>query len=130
MQEQDGLTPGERELERAMKSLSPSAPGIDPITAAFTAGQRSTQKHIHVWRAAAALMLVIGAASWLMPARHAAVVQPHEFSETNVAIQFPPQPPAPQSLQALQQVVNEKGLDALPAANIPTVHLLRIGDAF
>jgi hypothetical protein len=127
MQEQDGLTPGERELELAMKSLSPIAARIDPIAAAFAAGRRSGHKHIYLWRATAVLMLLVGAGSWLAPARRNVVVQPHEFSEPAVALQ---PPPAAESLQVLQRTVLEKGLDGLPAENIPAVRVLRAEDIF
>jgi hypothetical protein len=129
MQEQNGLTPAEQELELAMKSLSPSATRIDPVAAAFDAGRRSSQKYVRLWRAAAVFILLIGAGSWLAPARHITVVRPHEVSEPAIALQ-PSQPPAAESLQALQQTVSEKGLDGLPAANVPTVHILRVEDSF
>jgi hypothetical protein len=136
MQEQDGLTPdgltlGERELESAMKSLSPSAARIDPVAAAFTAGRRSGQRPMHLWRAAAVLMLLVSAGSWFAPARRNVAVQPQQFSEPAVAIQpSPPEPLAAESLQVLQETVREKGLDGLPAENIPAVHVLHADDIF
>jgi len=133
MQEQDGLTPGERELELAMKSLSPAAARIDPIAAALAAGHRSARRQLRLWRAAAVFMLLIGVGSWLTRARHVAVVPPHDFSEPAVAFRPPPEPakpPAAESVLVLQEAVLEKGLDGLPAANIPTVRVLRAGDIF
>jgi hypothetical protein len=145
MQEQDGLTPdglppeglnphglspGARELELAMKSLSPAAARIDGIAAAFAAGRRSGERPMRVWRAAAVLMLLVGAGSWLMPARHNAAVPSQEFSP---AIAIEPSPAAPlaaESLQVLQQTVREKGLDGLPAENIPAVHVINAEDIF
>jgi hypothetical protein len=136
MQEQDGLTPdgltpGERELELAMRSLSPSATRIDPIAAAFAAGRRSGQRPMHLWRAAAVLMLLVSAGSWLAPARRNAIVQPQQFSEPAVAIQpSRSEPLAAESMQVLEQTVREKGLDGLPAENIPAVHVLHPDDIF
>jgi hypothetical protein len=136
MQEQDGLTPdglspGETELESAMRSLSPSAARIDPIAAAFTAGRRSSQRPMRIWRAAAVLMLLMGAGSWLAPARRNPPVQPRGFSEPAVAIQpAPAEPLAAESMQVLEQTVREKGLDGLPAENIPAVHVLHPDDIF
>jgi hypothetical protein len=127
MQDQNGLTPGERELESAMKSLSPAAARIDPIAAAFAAGQRSGRRPVRLWRAAAVLMLLIGAGSWLAPIRHSVVVEPHEFSEPVVVLR---PPPAAESLQVLQQTVFEKGLDALPTENIPAIRVLHPEDIF
>jgi hypothetical protein len=132
MQDQNGLTPDERELELAMKSLSPAAVRIDPISAAFAAGLRSGRRPMRLWRAAALFMLLIGAGSWLAPFRHPVVVQPHDHFEPAIALQTPaePRPLAAESVQMLQQIVSEKGLDGLPAANIPAVHILRVGDIF
>jgi hypothetical protein len=135
MQEQDGLTPdglspADHELESAMKSLSPMATRIDPIAAAFAAGRRSGRGHIQLWRAAAVLMLLIGAGSWLAPVRQSVVVQPDDLSEPTIAIQQPPPPPAAESMQVLEQTVREKGLDGLPAANIPAVHEVHADDIF
>jgi hypothetical protein len=130
MQEQDGLTPGERELELAMKSLSPAAARIDPIAAALAAGRRSGRRQLRLWRAAAVFMLLIGVGSWLAPARRSAVVPPHDFSEPVVAFRPPAEPLAAESVQALQEAMREKGPDGLPAANIPTVRILRAGDVF
>jgi hypothetical protein len=131
MQEQNGLTPAEQELELAMKSLSPTAARIDPITAAFAAGRRSAQRPMHLWRASAVLMLLLSAGSWFAPARRNAPVRPREFSEPAVAIQASPaEPLAAESMQLLEQTVREKGLDGLPAANIPAVHEVNADDIF
>lgn len=127
MQEQDGLTPGERELELAMKSLSPAMAGINPIAAAFAAGRRSSERSMRVWRAVAVLMLVVGAGSWLMPLTN----DKAKISEPAIAIQpRGAEPPAAESLQALQQTIREKGLDGLPAENIPAVHVINAEDIF
>lgn len=133
MQEQNGLNPDQRELESALRSLVPAARRIDPIAAAFAAGRGSGRRQLHLWQAGAVLMLLIGAGSWLAPARHGAVVQSHDLPEPTVALRPPPPPAEPlaaESLQALQETVREKGLDGLPAANIPTVHILHAGDNF
>jgi hypothetical protein len=104
---------------------------IDPIAAAFDAGLRSGRRPMHLWRAVAVLMLLIGAGNWLTPARRNAVVRPDNLSEPVIAIQQPPPPPpAAESLRVLQQMVSEKGLDSLPAENIPAVHFLHAEDIF
>jgi hypothetical protein len=127
----DGLTPGESELELALRSLNPAAARIDRIAAAFAAGRRSGQRPMRIWRAAAVLMLLISAGSWLAPARRNTAIQPQQFSEPAVAIQpSPPEPLAAESLQVLQETVREKGLDGLPAENIPAVHVLHADDIF
>jgi hypothetical protein len=131
MQEQDGLSPGEIELELTLRSLNPAAARIDPIAAAFAAGRRSGQRPMRIWRAAAVLMLLISAGSWLAPERRNTAIPPQQFSEPAVAIQpSPPEPLAAESLQVLQETVREKGLDGLPAENIPAVHVLNADDIF
>jgi hypothetical protein len=133
MQEPDGLNDGQRELESALKSLHPAAARIDPIVAAFTAGRKSSRHQLHLWRSATVLILLVCAASWLMPLKRNAAVQPRDFSESNIALRSPqpsPEPLAPQSLQALQQTVRDQGLDALPATKLPDVQLINLNNTF
>lgn len=53
------LSPGERELEAAMGSLKPVTPaGVDRDRMLFAAGAASARQSLHVWRAAAAVLVV------------------------------------------------------------------------
>ena len=129
MQEPNGLNNSQRELESALRSLSPAAAKIDPITAAFTAGRRSSRRQLHLWRSAAVLILLVAAASRFMPIGHHAAVRPRDLSESTIALRSP-QPPAPQSEIALQEIVSKKGLDALPSANLPIIQAVNVGNLF
>jgi hypothetical protein len=133
MQEPNGLNDEQRELESALRSLSPAAARIDPIAAAFNAGHRSSGHQLRIWRSAAALILLIAVASRLMPSGHNTDIQPHELTESTIALRSPqllPEPAAPQSLMVLQQIVRERGLDALPPVNLPGVQVISTGNIF
>ena len=128
------LTPADRELEAALKSLAPSrTTDIDPVAAAFAAGSRSARRQVRFWRSAAAAVLVIGIGSWLIPFDRAphppptlATVPPPPV----VIAAAPPAPPGSHSLVALQHVVHEKGVDGLPTTEAPTVRNFRLTDLF
>ena len=133
MQDNDALSGAQRELELALRSVPPSSSRLDPIAAAFNAGRRSVRGSVHRWRSAAALALLIGAASWLAPARHSATTAPPESSGFMLAVQPPPSVPRPlsdQSVLALQEVVRKKGMDDLPAPHLPAVKIVRAEDLF
>jgi len=105
-------------FERLLKSVPPTAVRIDPVAAAFVAGQRSTRGQIRIWQSVAAVMLFFGVGGVLLsntdrnpgiaPSPALAVVQ-------NSA----PGPICAQSLIMLQHSVREKGIDGLPAAYVP-----------
>jgi hypothetical protein len=71
MQNQNELTPAERELELALKSLRPVASRIDPVAAALTAKRRASHRRVRLWQAAAAAAIggfaVWMAAGWRAP---------------------------------------------------------------
>jgi hypothetical protein len=132
-----GLKPGQRELERALRSLAPRAPRVDPVAAAFDAGRRSSRRHVQLWRSAAAALLLIAGGSWLIPIgrRGADVTRPVSPGSTLVIHMRPLQPapaqPLPdESLIMLQQAMREKGLDGLPAPRLPAVRPVAAGDLF
>jgi hypothetical protein len=130
MQEPNGMSDEQLELESALRSLSPAAAKIDPVAAAFTAGQRSIRRQLRLWRSAAVLILLVAGASRLIPTGHNSVVPPSVRADRTVAVQTPPEPPAPQSVLVLQETIREKGLDALPSANVPNVQIINIGNFF
>lgn len=117
--EPNGLNEPERELESVLRSLSPTSAGIDPIAAAFTAGRRSGARRLHAWQSAAAVLLLLVIGIRLMPARHGGAIEPTNSSTATVATEAP----APQSVEALETVIREKGVDALQATNVPAVQL-------
>jgi hypothetical protein len=131
MQEQDGLNPAERELESALKSVTPAAIGVDCVAAGFAAGARSMRREVRVWRSAAVLILALGAGSWLIPIGRERVAQPLERGSASVARATHPQrsePLSPQSVLALGAAVRKNGLDALPAAYLPAAETIRARD--
>src|SRR5688572_26113893 len=103
MQEQDGLNPADRELEMALKSLTPAPTGIDAIAAAYSAGRRAAQHQLNLWRSAAAAMLLIGAGIWIIPNGRDATTGPLAIDQqlaTNDAVAK--HSPAPSSLVVLR----------------------------
>lgn len=119
MFEQDELNPPDREFEAALKSLTPKAARIDPVAAAFSAGQRSALREVRGWRIATAVMAIVGAGSWVLPAeqnffgdKRAAVIVAHSPEMRGVS---------EQSMINLQKVVWEKGVEGLtPVQLAPT----------
>jgi hypothetical protein len=130
MQEPNGLNDEQRELELALRSLSPAVANIDPIAAAFTAGRKSSRRQLRLWRSAATLMLLIAVASRLIPTGRNSAVVPSAITDTTVAIHTPPAPPAPQSLQVLQETIRDKGPDGLPSVDVPNVQIISVGNLF
>jgi hypothetical protein len=115
------------EFEAALKSLTPTEGRVDPVAAAYEAGRRSAAGQLRVWRAAAAVMVVVGAAA-VMLSRSSPNV-PRSASPVAIMATQPAAPAAPpQSLFMLQRAVREHGLDGLPASDLPPAQDLRAGD--
>ena len=127
MSEQNDLSDEEREVERSLQSLSPSAGKLSPIGAAFAAGRRSARRQIAAWRTAASLMLLIAASAWLP--RPAAVPPPPPAESVTVASETMP-PLSAQSVAMLQQTVLKHGIDSLPPSTIPGTPAVTAGDTF
>ena len=53
MREEEALTPAERELETALKGLSPARPTIDRDRMIFLAGRASARRRGRIWQGAA-----------------------------------------------------------------------------
>jgi hypothetical protein len=112
MQENDAVN---RELETALRNLSPKTVKVDPIAAAFAAGRRSANRRLYRWQSAAAALLLVNVGLWLVPIHRDAaptIVQVQPISIPQPAL--PPTPLSEQSLAVLQQRVLEHGVDALP----------------
>jgi hypothetical protein len=137
MSEPDGLNPAERELEAALKSLAPAATHIDPIAAAFEAGQRSCRRQMRVWQAAAAALLLAGTGLWFVPAGQQTGAAPSGASASSIAERVelihpdsaPAKPLGDQSLMMLQAAVAARGLDALPEVQLPHTPQVFVGEA-
>ena len=127
---QDELNSADRELEAALKSLAPAAARIDPVAAAFAAGQRSGRRQLRVWQAAAAALLLVGAGAWLVPAAHQPA-SPRGVPDSAVALHdaIPTRVTTDQSLILLRAAVAEHGLDALPRVELPATEPMWVGGA-
>jgi hypothetical protein len=131
MQESNGLSRDHQELESALKSLAPASTPIDPVAAAFSAGRRSGSRRARIWQSAAIISLIFSVGTQLLPTRQTTVIHPQSRSPETVALRAEaPEPPAPQTLQALQNAVRDKGLDALPATNLPAIQVITPGNIF
>ena len=130
------LNAADRELEAALRSLAPSrASGINAIDAAYAAGNRAARRHIRLWQSAAAAMLLVAVGSWipLTVSRTApsSVIATAPNPVVTVASTAPVVSPPPQhSLLMLQEAVRERGVDGLPATELPTIRNLRVADFF
>lgn len=123
MREEHDLTPAQRELEMALKSVMPAGARVDPVAAAFAAGRRSAGRNVRLWRSATALLVLALAGSWLLPARRdgfdRATYRP---GQTVVSAQPSPAGPfSDQSLLILEATVREKGVDGMPVTHLPAV---------
>lgn len=99
MQNENGLTPAERELEAALATLSPAA-AIDRDRLMFRAGQASVRSGRRLWQATAAALMVALVAS--------------------VSIRLTPRPSAPSSFMVES---------THPAAPGPSTLEVVVGDA-
>ena len=117
MQHEDqSLTPAQRELESALRSIAPTAARLDPVAAAFAAGRRSAQFQVHVWRSAAAIVLLIGLAAVLMPPMRPPTMPAPLAMQTQAPSAAPL---SAHSMLVLQQSMHENGLQGLPPAQVP-----------
>jgi hypothetical protein len=66
MREEDGLTPAEREFERALAGLQPAGTSIDRDALLYRAGYAAAGRRSRTWQALAAMMTVGLAASLAM----------------------------------------------------------------
>jgi hypothetical protein len=126
--ENDELTPAERELEAALSSLKPTGAQVDPVAAAFEAGGRAARRRVHVWQSATAAPLLLAIGGWLMP-----LSQPVHRSVAPALVTTTPQsvaPPSPINLVALERAIRDQGVDALPRTPFPASHALHSSDLF
>jgi hypothetical protein len=125
MQEQDGLTPADRELEMALRSVAPAGAQIDSVAAAFTAGQRSVRGQLRLWQSAAAALVIVAAGSWMVPATHnSSRARPDEYvAMTGQSTEI--DAVSEQSVLKLRETVRVKGLDSLPEVRLAPVRIVR-----
>jgi hypothetical protein len=112
----DQLDGGERELASALRSLTPIASTIDPISAAFEAGRQSQARVTRLWRGtgiAVVLATVTLNLTSLLPHR-ARPERPQDLARVVAPAQQPPEL-SEQSVLRLREVVLDRGWAALPA---------------
>jgi hypothetical protein len=127
-QNEPNLSGGDRELEAALGSLAPDRPArLDPVAAAFVAGQRASHRQLRIWQGAS---LTSGALAAVLVL--ATIVRPPAPRPSGgpiaVAKNIPSsmQGPADESVLLLQQRVLTGGVDALPPARsirVPQLNL-------
>ena len=129
--EDDGLMPGQRELEAALQSVVPTTARVDPVAAAFEAGKRSARRGL--WWRSAAVLLLLATGIWLTPMRRGAVDTQPDLSGQTMATGTSPAPAGPlpdQSLLMLDAAVRAGGADRLPDTPLPSVRAFRADDVF
>jgi hypothetical protein len=130
MSHEDNLNPADRELEDALRSLSPMTSRVDPIAAAFAAGLKSARHKIHVWRSVAAIVTIALIGSWTIPPQHHSMPA-NQFVEMPTS--NPPQVVTAvdaRSVMVLQEAVRDRGMGALPKAEVPIIRPFDAKDMF
>jgi hypothetical protein len=128
MSDQDELNPAERELEAALKALAPKTMRLDPVAAAYSAGQRSARGEVRRWRMATAAVALLGAGTWLLPVGQ---YWTHriDVGVPVAAVMLPEiQPVSAQSMVMLQKAVWEKGVDGLAPVQLAPTKVLHIDE--
>jgi hypothetical protein len=123
MQEQ-GLSPGQRELEEALKTLRPADGRIDPVGAAFGAGKALARRQVHLWQSITGLFLLVAAGTWMLPAHHVDVSPSNQFHGGALALEpqaAHPQTWSSQSVLMLQESMWKNGMDDFPSTQLPDV---------
>ena len=127
MQENDAVN---RELEDALRNLSPKMAKVDPIAAAFSAGRRSANHRLHVWQSAVAAMLLVNVGLWFAPIHRPAAPTISQVQPVGIFQPTPPSSPlSEQSIAVMEQRVLEHGVDALPVTHIPAQQPVRLRDS-
>jgi hypothetical protein len=130
MSYEDNLNPADRELEDALRSLTPTNARLDPIAAAFEAGAKSAQHKTRLWQSLAAVVTVALIGSWMIPTAHRSMPG-NQFVE--VPMSYSPQVvPAvdSRSVMAMREAVRDGGIGALPKTDVPAVRPFDAKDMF
>ena len=126
MQESNELNAAERELEAVLKTMRPAAARIDPVLAAFSAGQRSARRQVRLWQSAAAFFLMMGVGGWLLNVSTTQVVdRPFDPTIAIVAPSAAMQTVPDQSVARLRQAMRDHGINGLPEVHVPAVQVIQ-----
>lgn len=126
MSHENDLNPADRELEAALRSLSPASARVDPIAAAFRAGENSARRATRAWQSLAAVVTVALIGSWMIPSPRNSKLPALVDSTTPIAVETV----NPQSVLVMQQAVGAGGIDALPRTLVPPSRALEAKDIF
>ena len=128
MSDQDELNPAERELEAALKSLTPRAARLDPVAAAYSAGQRSARREVRRWRVATATIALVGVAAWLLPTGKFWTNRMEVGVPVVVAVSPEMGPVPEQSMVMLRKTVWERGVDGLAPVQLAPFKAIQIDE--
>jgi hypothetical protein len=129
MSQHDELNPADNEVVETLRSLAPAQVRIDSVAAAYAAGRNSAKRQLLHWRAIAAVLLVTGTASWLLPAGESMVREarpPSNFASAAPGVRVADA--HAQSLAALQYAMYRNGVQSMPVTSIPTAGSIRVSD--
>jgi hypothetical protein len=127
MSDQDKLNLAERELEAALKSLTPLPTRLDPVAAAYCAGQRSARREVQRWRFATAAVALLGAGTWLLPVGQDLSAE-KQVPVRVVALSPEVRPVPDQSMIVLRKIVWEKGVDSLTPVQLAPTKAMHINE--
>jgi hypothetical protein len=128
MSDQDELNPAERELEAALRSLTPTATRLDPISAAYSAGRRSARSEVRRWRFATAAVALLGAGTWLLPVGQNLSGEKQVHVPVIAALSPEMRPVPDQSMIVLRKIVWEKGVDGLAPVRLAPTKTMHINE--
>jgi hypothetical protein len=128
MSDEDELNLAERELEAALKSLTPRAARLDPVAAAYSAGQLSAGRRLRRWRVATAVVALFGAGVWILPLGQNLLAEKQVRAPIVFAMSPHGRPVAAQSMAMLQKVVWEKGVDGLTPVQLAPTKVIHIDE--
>jgi hypothetical protein len=140
--ELNDISPADRELEAALKSLRPAQAAIPVADTLFEAGRRAaveqTRKQLRIWRGLAVVLAIVAGQAAFFPRAQVVEqrtvivaadpahqpVEPIAAKPTEAA-----EPLAAESMLSLRQVAMEKGVDHLPLPRGGRVRFLQLRDA-
>ena len=122
MFQENELSPAEREMEAALRSLVPSSARIDSVATAFAAGRRSARRELTLWRGAAAIVLLLSIGSRLIPSGKEQPLAGKPPRPTTVVATMTPMPPiSEQSMVMLRRAIGERGIEGLSPVQLSPV---------
>lgn len=124
MQEDNGLNSDQRDLENALRSLSPAHSQLNAIAAAFEAGRMVRRGQVRILSAVSAMsiLLAIGSLLWTQRPGFSPPSTIAVLSKSESRSRFVSSPSGP-TLITLEQTLQSHGVDALPPTAVPKVNV-------